>query len=145
MVLLEQPQRVRSFRLARVDVSGDAAPVRSFRLARSSTLAAGTGSVGRPLLVEVLVVLEVLALVVAVVLPFVRPTKRASCRSEVAAVRTAIAKYQIGLGNENPKNLDTLVALGLLKSPPAPNGPSDSAGFVYDPKHGTYSGGTCSG
>jgi hypothetical protein len=99
--------------------------------------------VGRPLLVEVLVIAEVLALLVATVLPFVRPNKRGSCRSEVAAVRSAIASYQIGLGNENPKNLYTLVGLGLLKAAPGPNGPSVSAGFVYDPKHGTYSGGSC--
>jgi hypothetical protein len=97
-------------------------------------------------MVEFLVVLEVLAiLVAAVVLPLVRPSKGVSCRSEVAAVRSAIAKYQIGVGNEKPKNLYTLIGLGLLKAAPAPNGPSVSAGFVYDPKNGTYSGGTCKG
>jgi hypothetical protein len=96
-------------------------------------------------MIECLVVLEVLALLVAVVLPFTRPHKRVSCRTEVAAVRSAIARYQIGLGNENPKTLYTLVGLGLLKAAPAPNGPSVSAGFVYDPAHGTYAGGTCPG
>jgi competence protein ComGC len=146
MVLLGEPQPVRSFRLARVAGSGDAQSVRSFRLARSSSrLAAGTGSVGRPLMVEFLVVLEVLALLVAVVLPLVKPNKRATCRTEVAAVRSAVARYQIGLGNENPKNLNTLVGLGLLKAAPAPNGPSVSAGFLYDATHGTYSGGNCAG
>jgi hypothetical protein len=97
-------------------------------------------------MVEVLVVLEIVALLIAaVVLPLARPNKGASCRGEVATVRSAIAKYKIGLGNENPKNLYTLVGLDLLKTAPAPNGPSVSAGFVYDPTHGTYSGGTCSG
>jgi len=144
MVLLGEPQPVRSFRLARVAVPGDTQCVRSFRLARSPAgLAAGTGSVRRPLVVELLVVLELLALLVAAVLPSVTPIKRASCRTEVAAVRSAIARYQVGLGKENPKNLYTLVGLGLLRAAPVPNGPSVSAGFVYDPTHGTYSGGTC--
>jgi hypothetical protein len=101
---------------------------------------------GRPLVVEVLVVVEVVALLVAAVLPLVRsPKKRVSCATEAAAVRSAIARYQVWVGHENPKSLYTLVGLGLLKVAPDPDGPSARAGFVYDPTQGTYSGGTCSG
>jgi hypothetical protein len=101
---------------------------------------------GPPLLVEFLVVLEVVALLVAAALPLVRPPKkRVSCATEAAAVRSAIARYQVWVGHENPKSLYTLVGLGLLKAAPDPNGPSAQAGFVYDPTQGTYSGGTCSG
>ena len=147
MVLLGESQTVQSFRLARAALTGDAQSVRSFRLARSpSRRAAANGSDRRrPLVVEFLVILEVVALLVAVLLPLVRPSKRVSCRTEVAAVQSAIERYHVEFGKENPKNLYSLVGLGLLKAAPAPTGASISAGFVYDPTSGNYSGGTCPG
>jgi competence protein ComGC len=99
--------------------------------------------VRRPATVEILVVLEVVALLVAVALFSLTPDRPVSCQAEVTTVRNAIAQYRLGLGNDNPKNMFTLVGLGLLKTAPGPDSPSVKAGFVYDAKYGTYAGGTC--
>ena len=97
----------------------------------------------RPVAVEILVVVEVIALLVAVALFTLRPDRPVSCQAEVTAVRNAVAQYRLGLGDSNPKNMYSLVGLGLLKSVPGPNSPSVKAGFTYNPSTGNYAGGTC--
>ena len=102
----------------------------------------------RPAVAEVFIAVQVIAIMVAVVIFAVGATRgdhRASCQDEVLHVRTAIAKYRIDFGNANPPGLFPLVSAGFLKAAPDPAGPSVSAGFVYDPKTGTYAGGTCPG
>ena len=94
-------------------------------------------------MVEIVVVLEVLALLVAVALFSLTPDRPVSCQKEVGTVRDAITQYHLSMGNENPKNMYSLVGLGLLKTAPGPDSPSVKAGFVYDANDGTYAGGTC--
>jgi competence protein ComGC len=96
----------------------------------------------RPATVEILVVLEVIALLAAVALFSLRSDRPVSCQTEVTTVRNAVALYRLDLG-DNPKSMLALVGLGFLKTAPAPNSPSVKAGFSYDVSSGTYAGGTC--
>ena len=98
----------------------------------------------RPATVEILVVLEVIALLVAVALFTLKPDRPVSCQAEVAAVSNAVAQYRLDLGIGNPKSMYALVGLGLLKTAPGPHSPSVKAGYTYDASAGTYAGGTCS-
>jgi competence protein ComGC len=96
----------------------------------------------RPATVEILVVLEVIALLVAVALFSLKSDPPASCQAEVTAVRNAVAQYRLDVGS-NPKNMLSLVGLGLLKTAPGPESASVKAGFAFDVSTGTYTGGTC--
>jgi hypothetical protein len=97
----------------------------------------------RPATVEILVVVEVIALLVAVALFSLRPDRPVSCQTEVAAVRNALAQYRLDVGDANPKNMYALVGLGLLKTAPGLDSPSVKAGFTYNASTGNYAGGTC--
>src|SRR6476660_9165409 len=53
----------------------------------------------RPATVEIVVVLEVLALLVAVALFSLTPDRPVSCQKEVTVVRDAITQYHLSMGN----------------------------------------------
>ena len=55
-------------------------------------------------------------------------------------MRDAITQYHLSMGNENPKNMYSLVGLGLLNTVPGPDSPSVKAGFAYDVNDDTYAG-----